>query len=386
MKKISILGSTGSIGLNALKVIYDNSNTFEVVALSANRNINIIKKQIEFFKPKIASVMREEDAILLRNELDPSIETQILFGQDGYKAVATIKCADIVISAMVGSAGLIPTLQAIGAGKDIALANKEVLVMAGNLIIEEAKRKGVRILPIDSEHSAIFQCITGRKDEYIKRIILTASGGPFLNMSKEELENVKPIQALNHPKWRMGHKISVDSASMMNKGFEVIEAKWLFSIDIDRIDVIIHPQSIIHSMVEFIDGAVMAQLGAPDMKIPIAYALAYPNLLRYNGTHLDILKIGRFDFMPPDFDKFPNLKLAYEAGKIGGTMPAVLNAVNEITVDAFLEERIRFVDMPKIIENVLSFHTCKEIYEIQDVLDADEWARDTAVRLIERMA
>jgi len=385
MKNISILGSTGSIGVNALDVITSNPSSFRVVALSAKENTFLLKKQIERFKPNIVAVIDSKHAQELENMIDPELTTEILFGSDGYREVATLKEADMVISAMVGSAGLIPTMEAIDAGKDIALANKETMVMAGDIITRKAQKKGVRILPVDSEHSAIFQCLSGHRHRDIRRIILTASGGPFLNLSWEELTKVKPAQALKHPNWNMGPKVTVDSASMMNKGLEVIEAKWFFSIDIDRIEVQIHPQSIIHSMVEYIDGAVIAQLGMPDMRIPIAYALSYPERLPCSDHLLDILKVGRLDFFSPDLEKFPNLKLAYEAGKAGGTMPSVLNAANEIAVESFLKELIRFTDMPKVIELVLSSHQMKTAPTIDEILDADLWARKSANTIVERM-
>ena len=337
MKNISILGSTGSIGVNALDVIWNNPDRFRVVALAAYKNVSLLAEQIERFKPKVVSVIDEKHAKKLKNIIKPSRGTEILHGAGGYRDVACIREADMVVSAMVGSAGLIPTMEAIEAGKDIALANKEVMVMAGSLVVERAREKGVKILPIDSEHSAIFQCITGHSGSDIRRIILTASGGPFFHLSKEKLADVKPADALKHPSWQMGRKITVDSASMMNKGLEVIEARWFFSVDIDRIEVHIHPQSIIHSMVEYCDGSVIAQLSVPDMRIPIAYALSFPDRLARPEPFLDLLKVGVFEFFRPDMEKFPSLRLAYEAGKAGGTMPAVLNAANEVAVQAFLE-------------------------------------------------
>jgi 1-deoxy-D-xylulose-5-phosphate reductoisomerase len=385
MKNISILGSTGSIGMNALDVIKDNPSQFRVVALSAGRNITLLKEQIEQYKPKIVSVIDCEHARVLENILGPACKTEILSGPDGYQEMASLKEADIVISSMVGSAGLLPTIRAIEAGKDIALANKEIMVMAGDIIVKKAEMKGVRILPVDSEHSAIFQCISGNRHCDIRRIILTASGGPFLKISSEELIKVTPAQALKHPNWNMGSKISIDSASMMNKGLELIEAKWFFSVDIERIEIQIHPQSIIHSMVEYIDGAVIAQLGVPDMRLPIAYALSYPERLRRSEPSLDLAKVGRFEFFIPDFEKFPNLRLAYTAGRIGGTLPAVLNAANEVAVELFLKESLRFTDMPKMIEEVMSSHRTKESPDIEDILAADRWARGKAYIISERM-
>ena len=386
MKNISILGSTGSIGVNALDVIKSNPSRFRVVALSACRNISLLNTQIRQFRPKVVSVVDKEHARKLEKIIDPAAETQILFGPDGYREVAAIKEATMVVSAMVGSAGLIPTMEALEAGKDIALANKETMVMAGDIIVKNAKKRGVNVLPVDSEHSAIFQCLSGNRHADINRIILTASGGPFLNMAQDELANVKPEHALRHPNWQMGPKITIDSASMMNKGLEVIEAKHFFSVDIDRIEVQIHPQSIIHSMVEYIDGSVIAQLGVPDMRIPIAYALSYPERLRRSGPFLDLLKVGRFDFFCPDLKKFPSLKLAYDAGRAGGTMPAVLNAANEVAVTLFLKEAVRFTDMPKLIGEVLSCHQMKGTPDIHDILEADRWARERANKIAERMS
>jgi 1-deoxy-D-xylulose-5-phosphate reductoisomerase len=383
MKRIAILGSTGSIGVNALDIIRRNPSRFKVVALSAGRNTHLLKDQIEEFSPKIASVIDDQHAMQLIDILGRSNGTSVRFGTEGYREVAAIGEADMVISAMVGSAGLIPTLEAIAAGKDIALANKETMVMAGNLVLRMAKEKGVAILPVDSEHSAIFQCLVGHRHQDIRRIILTASGGPFLKMSREELSHVKPVQALKHPNWEMGKKITVDSASMMNKGLEVIEAKWLFDVDYDDIHVQIHPQSIIHSMVEYIDGSVVAQLGCPDMRIPIAYALSYPERFQCPAPPLDLLKVGALEFIKPDFDKFPNLRLAYEAGRTGGTMPAVLNGANEVAVEAFLEEKIGFTDMTAVIVKTIANHQCNISPTIDDILAADLWAKEEVKRIIE---
>jgi 1-deoxy-D-xylulose-5-phosphate reductoisomerase len=385
MKNISILGSTGSIGVNAVDVIRKCPDRFKIVALSACTNVELLKQQIERFKPRVVSVIDEKHARKLKKILNPSIRTDILFGKDGYREVASVQEADMVISAMVGSAGLLPTMDAIEAGKDIALANKEVMVMAGKIVVEKAHEKDVKILPVDSEHSAIFQCILGHNRKDIRRIILTASGGPFFHLSKEKLADVKPVEALKHPNWQMGQKITIDSASMMNKGLEVIEASWLFSMPIDSIEVHIHPQSIVHSMVEYIDGSVIAQLGMPDMRIPIAYALSFPERLPRPEPFLDLLKVGIFEFFKPDIEKFPSLRLAYEAGKAGGTMPAVLNAANEVAVTAFLEEIVKFTDISKIIEGVISCHQPKEFSTLGEIFKADLWARGNAKKIIERM-
>ena len=385
MKNISILGSTGSIGVNVLDVIWNNPDRFRVVALAAHKNVGLLAEQIEKFKPKVVSVIDEKHAAKLKNIIKSARGTEIVHGARGYRDVACIEEADMVVSAMVGSAGLIPTMEAIEAGKDIALANKEVMVMAGSLVVERARKKGVKILPIDSEHSAIFQCIAGHRGSDIRRIILTASGGPFFHLSKEELADVKPADALKHPSWQMGQKVTVDSASMMNKGLEVIEARWFFSVDIDRIEVHIHPQSVIHSMVEYCDGSVIAQLSVPDMRIPIAYALSFPERLARPGPFLDLLKVGVFEFFRPDMEKFPNLRLAYEAGKAGGTMPAVLNAANEAAVEAFLENSLRFTDIGDVVKEVLSCHLGKEHPGLGEIMEADLWARDIAKKIIERI-
>lgn len=385
MKNISILGSTGSIGVNALDVILNNPDRFRVVGLTAYKNVGLLAEQIGRFKPKVVSVIDEEHAERLKNIIKSARGTEIVHGPGGYRDVACIGEADMVLSAMVGSAGLIPTMEAIEAGKDIALANKEVMVMAGALVVERAREKGVNILPVDSEHSAIFQCITGHTGSEIRRIILTASGGPFFRLSKEELAHVKPADALKHPSWRMGRKITVDSASMMNKGFEVIEARWFFSVDIDRIEVQIHPQSVIHSMVEYCDGSVIAQLSVPDMRIPIAYALSFPDRLPRREPFLDLLKVRFFEFVRPDMENFPSLRLAYEAGKTGGTMPTVLNAANEIAVQAFLEDSLTFGDIANVVKEVLSCHLRKDNPDLEEILKADLWARDVARKTVERM-
>jgi 1-deoxy-D-xylulose-5-phosphate reductoisomerase len=385
MKNIAILGSTGSIGVNALDVISNNPDRFKVVGLTAYKNVSLLAEQIERFKPKVVSVIDEKHAKKLKNIIKPARGTEIVHGADGYRDVACISEASMVVSAMVGSAGLIPTMEAIEAGKDIALANKEIMVMAGSLVVERAREKGVKILPVDSEHSAIFQCITGHTGSDIRRIILTASGGPFLHLSKEKLADVKPEDALKHPSWQMGRKITVDSASMMNKGLEVIEARWFFSVDIDRIEVQIHPQSIIHSMVEYCDGSVIAQLSMPDMRIPIAYALSFPDRLARIEPFLDLLKVRVFEFFRPDMEKFPCLRLAYEAGKAGGTMPAVLNAANEVAVQAFLGNALRFADIANVVKEALSCHQRKEHPDLGEIMEADLWARNIAKRTIERI-
>ena len=385
MKNVTILGSTGSIGVNALDVIRNNPSRFRVIALAAGRNVDLLKDQIEEFRPRVVSVIDEAHARKLKAMLPSSPGAEILSGDEGYREVAAVREANTVLSAMVGAAGLIPTIEAIEAGKDIALANKETMVMAGNIIVEKASEKGIKVLPVDSEHGAIFQCLVGHRRKDIRRIILTASGGPFLHLSREELRGVKPAQALKHPNWQMGGKITIDSASLMNKGLEVIEAKWFFDVPIERIQVQIHPQSIVHSLVEYIDGSVIAGLGVPDMKISIAYALSFPERIDRPEPSLDLVKIGALEFLEPDFERFPSLKLAYDAGKIGGTMPAVLNAANEVVVEAFREEKVKFTDMPEIIERVLSSHQPKLSPSLGEVLEADSWARDEATNQVDRL-
>ena len=384
MKKLAILGSTGSIGVNALNVIRSNPNKCEVFALTAGGNVDLLYRQIEEFKPRLVAVKDESAAEKLLELFVSSKGPEVLCGAEGCRSVASARDVDLVVSAMSGAAGLLPTLAAIEAGKNIALANKEAMVMAGKLVCQMAKAKGSRILPVDSEHSAIFQCILGHSVRDIKRIILTASGGPFLHLPEQELVKVTAAQALNHPRWHMGKKITIDSATLMNKGLEVIEARWLFDVEFDKIHIHIHPQSIVHSLVEYIDGSVIAQLGMPDMKIPIAYALFFPERLRSFEPGLDLLAAGKLEFYPPDFGKFPNLRLAYEAGKQGGTMPAVLNAANEVAVQAFIEGRIDFLSISKVVEKTLSLHSIKDDQELEVILAADNWAREISQGFVGR--
>jgi 1-deoxy-D-xylulose-5-phosphate reductoisomerase len=385
MKKITVLGSTGSIGISSLDVINNNPDRFQIVALAAGKNIKLLKRQIEKFHPQIVAVSKNEDAHKLRDSLDNNNKVKIVAENEGMREVASIHAADIVISAISGAAGLSPTLAAINAGKDIALANKETMVMAGNVVTARALKKRISILPVDSEHSAIFQCLQGQKRDNLDKIILTASGGPFLKYTKSQLVKVRLKDALQHPNWKMGEKITIDSASMMNKGLEVIEARWLFNLAINKIEVLVHPQSIIHSMVKFVDGSVLAQMGIPDMRIPIAYALSYPQRLSNDLPILDLVKTGNLEFQKPDMNKFPCLKLAYEAGICGGTMPAVLNAANEVAVDAFIRGMIKFVDLHKIIDMVLNLHKSVKDPSLKEILKADEWARIEAKKEIERI-
>lgn len=382
MKKITILGSTGSIGKSTLDIIEKNPERFKVVALAAGENIDEIKRQIEKFHPLIVSVINKEKAFKLKETIRSDIE--ILYGAEGVKNVASFFDADLVVSAISGAAGLMPTLAAIKAGKNIALANKETMVIAGDIVTKMSRKNGVKILPVDSEHSAIFQCLEGQNRSFLKRVILTASGGPFLNLSKKELNNVKPNQALCHPKWKMGKKITIDSASLMNKGLEVIEAKWLFEVGFDKIDVLIHPQSIVHSMVEFIDGSVTAQMGIADMRIPIAYALSYPERIENNLPRLNFIQTNNLQFYKPDTEKFRCLQLAYKAGIEGGTYPAVLNAANEVAVEAYMGEKIKFTDIPGVIEKILNAHDSVKEPSLEEIMRADSWARVEARKTIER--
>ncbi len=383
MKNVSILGSTGSIGVNTINIIRMFPEEFKVKALTAKNNIRLLAEQIIEFAPELAAVYEEKNADMLAKLLPAGSKTEILFGKKGYEKAASYFGADIVISAIVGAAGLLPTTAAIKAGKNVALANKETLVMAGEIITKPDFAKRVKILPIDSEHSAIFQSLAGHKKEELTKIILTASGGPFRELPQKKFNSITPSEALNHPTWSMGKKISIDSATLMNKGLEIIEAKWLFGIKEDKIEVLIHPQSIIHSMVEFIDGSVIAQLGNPDMKTAISYALSYPKRLPIKQTRMNLAKIGGLSFEAPDFDKFLCLRLAYEALKEGGLMPTVLNAANEIAVEAFLNKKTGFVSIPKIIEKTMLKYNNKSLNgDIEQILEADIFSREIASSFI----
>lgn len=385
MKKITLLGSTGSIGVSALDVLEKNPKRFKVMALAAGQNIRLLAQQILKYHPKIVAVRTREDAGRLRNLLGLKNKISILYDETGIEELASYPSSDMVISAISGAAGLKPTLAAIEAGKDIALANKETMVIAGSIVTKKANQKKIKILPVDSEHSAIFQCLVGQIPENLRRIILTASGGPFINLSKGDLKKVTLEQALKHPRWKMGRKITIDSASLMNKGLEVIEAKWLFDVDIDRIDVLIHPQSVVHSLIEFLDGSVLAQLGIADMRIPIAYALTYPDRMKNDLPILNLTKTGHLEFYPPDMKKFPCLALAYEAGRLGETAPAALNAANEVAVAAFLENKICFNDLPKVIEKVLDKHQIQNNPSLEDILEVDGEARRETENIIRKL-
>jgi 1-deoxy-D-xylulose-5-phosphate reductoisomerase len=383
MKLLSILGSTGSIGRNTLKIVEKFPERFAVKALAGKDNIELLAKQIKRFCPEIAVVFDEKRAHELKNILPvEESDVEIMYGQDGYRAAATHDNVEMVVTAVVGAAGLLPTLAAIEAGKDIALANKETLVMAGEIVIQKAADKGVKILPIDSEHSAIFQCIEGQRREDLEKIHLTASGGPFLNKPANEFFEIKPEDALNHPTWKMGKKVSIDSATLMNKGLEVIEAMHLFGVSQDMIEVVIHPQSMIHSMVSYRDGSVIAQLGIPDMKGAIAYSISYPERLPLNQPIPDFAGMGALTFQKPDFEKFPCLDLAFKACDTGKTLPAVLNAANETAVQAFLDQRLSFARIPKVIEKTMSRHSVAEHASLDDILEADKWARKEAEGVI----
>jgi len=375
---ISILGSTGSIGKQALEVIRDNPE-YNIVGLSANQSIDLLEKQALEFKPNVIAIYNKESAKILKEKLK-GYNIKVIEGMEGLIEVAIEKSADIVLTSVVGMIGLLPTLEAIKAGKKIALANKETLVTAGELVTREAKKHNVEIIPVDSEHSAILQCLSGGKKEEVSKIILTASGGPFRGRCLSYLKDVTLAEALKHPNWSMGRKITIDSATLMNKGLEVIEAKWLFDLDMEKIDIIIHPQSIIHSMVEYIDGSIIAQMGVPDMRGPIQYALTYPHRRKCNLATLNLVEASKLTFESPDYNSFPSLKLAIEAGKLGGTMPTVLNAANESAVDLFLKEKIKFIDIPSAIEMVMELHRNIKNPTLEEILECDAWARSEVLR------
>jgi 1-deoxy-D-xylulose-5-phosphate reductoisomerase len=381
VKNISILGSTGSIGQSTLSVVEKFPDRFRVVALAAGNNIDVLEKQVRRFKPETVSLVSPAGAAELRQRC-AGMAVRIVSGVEGLIEVAAAPAADVTVSAIVGTAGLVPTMAAVRAGKLIALANKEVLVTAGELVIAECRARGVQLLPVDSEHSAIFQCLSAGVERDIRNLVLTASGGPFRNLSKKEMACVTLAQALKHPNWSMGRKITIDSATLMNKGLEVIEARWLFGIPPERIKVLVHPQSIIHSMVEYIDGAVVAQLGMPDMKGPIAYALSYPERLPDVSPRLDLASVGTLTFEEPDMERFPCLGFAFEALKAGGSMPAVVSAANEVAVKHFLNERIGYSDVPRVIRHAMDAHRVVALGTVEDALKADLWARQEAERIV----
>lgn len=384
MQNVTILGSTGTIGQQTLDVMQRHAHQFKAFALAANANVEALYKQVMAFEPHYAVLLNEDAAQQLEAKLKNSrSNTQVLAGAKALEFVSAHAEVDIVMAAIVGAAGLKPAMAAAEAGKRVTLANKETLVMSGSLFMQAVKQHGATLLPIDSEHNAIFQVMPanqegGFTEKGIKKILLTASGGPFRTYPREALENVTVAQALNHPNWKMGPKITIDSATLMNKGLEVIEARWLFDATPEQIDVVVHPQSVIHSMVEYIDGSILAQLGNPDMRTPIAYALGYPNRLSSGVSSLDLIKVGRLDFEAADMVRFPCLALAFDALKRGGTAPAILNAANEIAVAAFLAEQIGFMQIPALIENVLSNANISDVMQLDDVIQADTQARALA--------
>jgi 1-deoxy-D-xylulose-5-phosphate reductoisomerase len=381
MKRLAILGSTGSIGVNTLEIAGRFREEFEVLALAAGTNLPLLREQIKAFKPRLVSVRDEEHARALKGE-----GVEVAYGEEGLMQAATFPGVDLVVSAVVGSIGIRPLLAAIEQGTDVALANKESMVMAGEIIVKKAQEKGAAILPIDSEHSAIFQALGSKMGgEGIKRIILTASGGPFYNVPTEVFKKVTPQEALAHPIWQMGPKISVDSATLMNKGLEVIEAHWFFQVPPERIEVVIHPQGVVHSLVEYVDSSIIAQLSIPDMRIPIAYALSYPQRLAMDLPVLNLRELNHLTFDPPDLEKFPCLKLAYEALETGGTLPAVLSAANEVAVGAFLEGRISFDRIPHVVASTMQGHKPTPLREVEAVLEADHWAKKKALEFIQEV-
>ncbi|NRA08204.1 MAG: 1-deoxy-D-xylulose-5-phosphate reductoisomerase [Myxococcales bacterium] len=387
MKRVSILGSTGSVGVQTLEVMASFPERYQVMALAAGRNVERLAEQVQRFRPELVSVAEASAAQELRSRLNGQA-VEILVGEEGLEAVAVHE-ADLVMAALVGAVGLAPTLAAIRAGRDVALANKEVMVMSGALVLREVRAHGVALVPVDSEHSAIFQALSGAPRDSLQRLILTASGGPFLSWSADEIAQASVEQALAHPNWDMGPKISIDSATLMNKGLEVIEARWLFDVPPERIDVVVHPQSIVHSLVEFVDTSVIAQLGLPDMRVPISVALAHPERLPLDLPQLDLARCGRLDFEEPDRKRFPCLDLAFEALAVSEAAPAILNAANEVSVAAFLAGRIRFLEIAAANAAVLNAHVAGggsgALSDLEDVLAADAWARERAEAWIEEV-
>ncbi len=379
MKRIVILGSTGSVGVSALDIVQRYPDRFQVVGLTAGQNWTLLEAQIRRFRPRVVALANKEAGKTLRAR-SRALGCDILEGVEGLIQAAALPEADLVLAAILGAAGLVPTVAAVRAGKRVALANKETLVLAGAIVMREAAEHGALILPVDSEHNAIFQVLDGRPRETVRRILLTASGGPFVDTPPGRLERVTPREALNHPRWKMGDKITIDSATMMNKGLEVMEARWLFGLPPEQIEVLLHPQSIVHSLVEFVDGSVIAQLGMPDMRGPIAHALAYPERLEKSLPPLNLVEVGALTFRAPDAEAFPCLRYAYEALAAGGTAPIVLNAANEVAVHGFLTEAIGFLDIPRVIRATLDRRDQKEVRTIEEVLIVDRWARGEAER------
>lgn len=386
MRTLSLLGSTGSIGRNVLEVVRKFPERFRIAGLSAGSNVALLAEQVQEFNPRVISIGREELIPTLCNLLPAKYRDRVCCEQEGNCAVATLAETEMVVSSMVGAVGLVPTLAAIEAGKDIGLANKETLVMAGQLVMGSVHKHGVKLLPIDSEHSAIFQALEAGRREDLANILLTASGGPFRTWSEDSLAMATPDQALAHPNWDMGRKISIDSATLMNKGLEVIEARWLFDVPPEKIRVVVHPQSIVHSLVEYCDGSVVGQLGIPDMKIPIAYALSYPERMDLGLSRLSLTQCGDLSFEKPDFKRFPALKIAFEALESGGVAPAVLNAANEVAVDSFLDKQIAFTHIPLVVRDTLLQSSGGDEMVLDDILHADREARVKALDIIAKIS
>lgn len=378
MKKVVLLGSTGSIGTSTIKVAEDLPDRIRLLALAAGNNSELLLEQVTKHRPEAVSINDPAKAELLRNVLGTS--TEVFSGAEGLLKLATLPAADIVLIAIVGTAGLQPALAAIRAGKDIAVASKEILVMAGEIVMREARRCGVRVLAVDSEHSAIFQCLEGKPSSSVRKLWLTASGGPFREMPKEDFAKITVERALKHPSWVMGRKITIDSATLFNKGLEMIEARWLFDVEMDRVAVVVHPQSVVHSMVEFVDGSMLAQLSTPDMCLPIQYALTFPDRVNSCRVQTDLAKLGTLTFEQPDPDRFPALDLARTAGELGGTVPAVLNAANEVAVDGFVNGRLSFCQISETVARIVKQHQLVEHPTLAQILAADAWARAEAAR------
>lgn len=380
-KRVAILGSTGSIGLNTLRVIDHFPGHFEVVGLSAGNNIELLSEQVKRYKPSKVAILNPARVKKLKN-LVKSVKVKVLAEIEGLREIAIDPRVDLVVAAMAGSGSLRPILEAVRNGKTIALANKEPMVMAGELVMNEARRWGAKIIPVDSEHSALFQCLEGKKKEEIESLILTCSGGPFYHWPKKKLSQVTTSLALRHPTWTMGKKISIDSATLMNKGLEIIEATYLFGLDLSRVKVLIHPQAMVHGLVQFIDGVLLGLMGQPDMRLAIQYALHYPERQKNAFPRLDLAKVGKLYFYPPDEKKFPSLSLAKEARKSGGTMPAVLNGANEVAVEAFLKAKLKFLRIVAVVRKVMERHRVMAHPNLKEILEADSWAREEAMKVI----
>lgn len=379
MKKIAILGSTGSIGTQTLEIVRDNRSDLEVVALAAGSNVELMEKQVREFRPKLVSLQSEEACRDLADRLK-DMQVTIVPGMEGLIQIAEMEESDVLVTAIVGMIGIRPTIAAIKKGKDIALANKETLVTAGHIIMPLAAQMGVSILPVDSEHSAIFQSMQGEKKEQVSKLLITASGGPFRGRTREQLADIRVEDALKHPNWSMGHKITIDSATLVNKGLEVMEAKWLFDVELDQIQVVVHPQSIIHSMVEYVDGGIIAQLGTPDMKLPIQYALFYPDRRPMKGKRVDFYELGSITFERPDVETFTGLKLALRAARTGGSLPTVFNAANEKAVSLFLNRKIKFLEIPELIEMCMDEHKVVDNPNVEEILAAEAESYDRIAR------